>query len=736
MSGEGSATDRLNHLVKTIARELLCEVCTVYILRAGEVLELFATEGLKSSAIHQTRLRVGEGLVGNIAANARALNLREAQKHPDFAYRPETGEEEFQSFLGVPIIRTGRVRGVLAIQNKVARQYTEEEQEALEMIVVVLAELIAGGELIGAGEQTQAEGNAILPTRLTGVRINSGIAMGEAILHQYRSSIRRLFSDDPDAEHDRLSQALAAMHESLDVLFESEKLSSSGEHQDVLQTYRLVAKDSSWIKRLHEVTASGLTAEAAVHHVHDEMQSRMASAKNPYLRERLNDFTDLAHRLMKHLSNENTTAAFDDLPEDVVLLARNLGPAELLDYEPHRIRAILLEEGSATSHVAIVARALDIPVIGRIENLLTRIDPLDPVIVDAENGQVFVRPGEDIQQMVQRTIENREIQRRAYAEMRSQPPITLDNQRISLNINAGLMIEVGQIDETGADAIGLFRTEIPFMVRSELPDVAAQKELYSNIMELAGGRVVNFRTLDIGGDKKLPYFGSSRDQNPNMGWRAIRMALDRPMMLRHQLRALIQAADGRDLSVMFPMVAEVAEFEAARFILNKELERERSRNGRLPSTLRVGAMLEIPGLVWQLPTLLKYVDFLSVGSNDLFQFLFAADRGNPLVAERYDVLSPGMLELLRKIVRDCHEARVPLSLCGEMAGEPIEAMALIGLGFRNISMSPPHIGKVKQMVRSLDTGSLSQYMDTLVGTAEHSVRRKLSFYARDHGIKI
>ncbi|MBB43822.1 MAG: phosphoenolpyruvate--protein phosphotransferase [Rhodospirillaceae bacterium] len=736
MSGEGTAAQRLDALVEAIANELLCEVCTVYVLRAGEVLELFATQGLNRDAVHKTRLRVGEGLVGNIAANARPLNLQEAQCHSDFAYRPETGEEAFRSFLGVPIIRTGRVRGVLAVQNKVPRQYTEEEQEALEMIVLVLAELIASGELIGAGEQTRAEGNAILPTRLTGVRINSGIAMGEAVLHQNRVSIRQLFGDDPEAEKKRLSTALSAMHESLDALFAADELSGKGEHHDVLETYRLVARDAGWIKRLHEATASGLTAEAAVQNVHDDMHSRLTGAANPYLRERLHDFTDLANRLMAHLSGEHATSAFEELPDNVVLLARNMGPAELLDYEAHRIRALLLEEASANSHVAIVARALDIPVIGRIENLLSRIDPHDPVIVDAENSQVFVRPTEDIQQVVLRTITDREKQRRVHAAMRTQPPVTLDDKRVSLNLNAGLMIEVSQVEETGVDGIGLFRTEIPFMVRSELPSVAAQRALYSSILEQAKGRPVNFRTLDIGGDKQLPYLHGTTDQNPNMGWRAIRMALDRPLMLRHQLRALIQAADGRSLAIMFPMVAEVAELEAARAILDKELERERNRGGRLPAALSIGAMLEVPGLVWQLPALLKRVDFLSVGSNDLFQFLFAADRGNPLVAERYDVLSPGMLELLRKIVEDCYKEQVPLSLCGEMAGDPLEAMALIGLGFRTISMSPTQVGKVRAMVCSLDIGNLASYMNTLTGSPEHSLRSKLEFYARDHGVMI
>jgi phosphotransferase system enzyme I (PtsP) len=720
MSGAGTAQERLDSLVHVIASEMVTEVCTVYVMRAGEVLELFATEGLRSSAVHQTRLRVGEGLIGNIAAHARVLNLADAQSHPDFAYRPETGEEIYHSFLGVPILRGGRVRGVLAIQNKAQRLYTEEEIEALEMIVVVLAELIAGGDLVGAGEQVRAEGNAILPLRL--------------VLHQPRVDIPRMFADDPAAEETRLLEALEAMHDAIDDLFAATELRGGGEHRDVLDTYRLVARDAGWLRRLREAITGGLTAEAAVQKVGDDTRARMMLAADPYLRERLHDFDDLANRLMQHLAGDSRMVALVDLPEDVVLLATNMGPAELLDYEPRRLRALLLEEGSATSHVAIVAKALDIPVVGRIKDLLARIDPRDPVIVDGDHSQVFVRPAEDIQQMVAETLSTKAERRALYSAMRDDPPETRDGQRISLNLNAGLLIDVQQLSETGADGIGLYRTEIPFMVRSEFPSVEAQTELYSNILNQAADKPVMFRTLDIGGDKQLPYFQNSADQNPNMGWRAIRVALDQPSMLRQQLRALIHAADGRKLSVMFPMVSEVAEFDAAKAVLEKELARVRSRGGIVPEKLHVGVMLEVPGLMWQLKSLLPRVDFLSVGSNDLFQFLFASDRGNPRVADRYDVLSPGLLSLLRSLVVAAGEANVPLSLCGEMAGQPIEAMTLIGLGFRCISMPPTRIGAVKAMVRSLDAGALASYVDTLLDLPDHSVRRKLTAYARDHGI--
>ncbi len=736
MAGSGSAQNRLDDLVRVITTETMAEVCTVYVRRAGDMLELFATEGLNQDAVHRTRLSVGEGLIGDIAAHAHVLNLTDAQTHPNFAYRPETGEEIYHSFLGVPIVRGGRVRGVLAIQNKARRHYSEEEVEALEMIVVVLAELIAGGDLISPVEQVSAEGNAILPLRLTGIQINAGIAIGEAVLHQPRVRIPEMFSDDPEAEEARLTDALTAMHSAIDDLFAASELLDAGEHRDVLETYRLVARDAGWERRMHEAISGGLAAEAAVQKVQEDLRARMNLATNPYLRERMHDFEDLTNRLMQHLTGRDGTAANAELPDAVVLLARNMGPAELLDYEPRRLRALLLEEGSATAHVAIVARALDIPVVGRITDLLSRIDPRDPVVVDGDNAQVFVRPSEDIQQMVAETIQAREDRRQVYAAMRADPPVTRDGARISLCLNAGLLMDVRQIEETGADAIGLFRTEIPFMVRSGLPDVAAQTELYGNVLEAAGGKPVMFRTLDIGGDKQLPYLRDNLDRNPNMGWRAIRVGLDRPSMLRQQLRALIHATRGAALSVMFPMVAEVAEFEAAKAILERELERERQRGGVLPETLRIGVMLEVPGLMWQLKPLLARIDFLSVGSNDLYQFLFAADRGNPRVADRYDMLSPGPLSLLKELVRACDETGVPLSLCGDMAGNPVEAMALIGLGFRTISMSPARLGAVRAMVRTLDAAALGAYLDTLLDSGDHSLRRRLAAYAQDHGIAI
>ncbi|MCZ6848158.1 MAG: phosphoenolpyruvate--protein phosphotransferase [Alphaproteobacteria bacterium] len=736
MAGEATAQAKLDKVVQVIAAGMVAEVCSVYILRAGEVLELFATKGLRRRAVHQTRLRVGEGLVGEIAAYAQPLALSDAQSHPAFVYRPETGEEVFRSLMGVPILRSGRVAGVLVVQNKIERTYSDEEIEAMQITAMVLAELVASGELVNPHERAPAEGIALLPVRLDGVALNGGMAMGTAVLHRPDISIRQVVAEDPELELRRLGEAVEAVHQNLDRLFGRGELSGAGEHRDVLDAYRMVASDSGWIGRIGDAIRSGLTAEAGVQQVRENISMRMSQLTDPYLRERLDDMEDLSLRLLQRLTGGANGGAQRDLPDDVVVVARSVGPAELLDYDPARLRGLIMERGSATSHVSIVARALDIPVIGQVMDLFAKVDAGDTVIVDAENRQVFVRPVEDVQQGFVETLRLRAARRQAFAQLRDQPAVTLDGTEVSLNINAGLELDVPQVHSTGADGIGLFRTEIPFMVRATYPDVEAQTALYRAVLDQADGKPVVFRTLDVGGDKELPYFESEAGENPALGWRAIRIALDRPAMLRGQVRALVRAADGRSLSVMFPLIAEVAEYDRAREVLDMELAREKAKGGTLPKKLEVGVMVEVPSLLWQLPALVQRVDFLSVGSNDLLQFLFATDRGNPRMAERYDPLSPPALKVLQDVVRTADRAGRPLSLCGEMASRPLEAMALVGLGYRSLSLTAASIGPVKTMVRSLRLRSLREYMKTILDSPEHSLRDRLRAFALDHDFAI
>lgn len=734
MAGSGSAQSRLDKIVRLIGHEMQADVCSCYVMRAGDILELFATLGLNPEAVHKTRMRVGEGVVGDIAAHARPVALADARSHPSFSYRPETGEDPFQSLAGVPILRGGRVRGVLVIQHKAKRDYHEEEVETLQTIAMVVAELVAAGELVGAQEISTPGDAALLPTRIEAVTLNRGLAMGLAVLHRPQLTIRQLVAEDPAREHERLGQALSGVRGAIDDLLRAH--AGDGENSDILETYRMFAEDRGWLGRIREAINTGLTAEAAVQRVQNDTRARMSQIADPYIRERLLDLDDLTNRLLQHLTGRPSAADSGTLPEEFVLVARSMGPAELLDYDKRRLRGLVLEEGSAASHVAIVARALDIPVVGQCTDALTRIEPLDPLIVDGDNGLVFVRPAEDIQESFARSIALLADRERLYAEVRDLPAVTRDGVPISVNLNCGMTIDLSHLVPTGAEGVGLYRTEIPFMVRSAFPDVAAQTELYARVVEQVGDKPIVFRTLDAGGDKLLPYFAAEDEENPALGWRAIRMGLDRPAMLRKQLRALLRASAGRELRVMFPMIAEVAEFDAARRIMRMEEERLLAGGREPPSSIKVGAMIEVPSIIWQLDGLLARADFLSVGSNDLLQYLFAADRGNPKLATRYDALSPPMLRVLRDLVRRCGQAGVPLSLCGEMAGRPLEAMALIGLGFRTLSMSPPAVGAVKTMVRSLDAAGLRGYLDALLESPDHSLRDRLRAYALDHGIMI
>lgn len=736
MAGQGTAQERLNTIVRIIAADMVAEVCSCYIMRAGEVLELFATEGLRPEAVHRTRLRIGEGLVGVIAANARPLALADAQSHPDFAYRPETGEEIFHSLMGVPILRSGRVLGVLVVQNCTLRNYTEDEIEALQTIAMVLAELAASGELVNPLERQQASGLGQLPLRLEGVRLNGGLAIGQAVLHEPRIVIKQVVAEDPNAELDRLRRSVETMQSAIDELLAASDVAPGGEHRDILETYRMFAADHGWLHRIGEAVKSGLTAEAAVQKVQSDMRVRMNQMTDPYLRERLADLEDLTNRLQQHLAGRPLTAAAAELPEEFILIARIMGPAELLDYDRRRLKGVVLEEGSPSAHVAVVARALDIPMVGRVKDMLNRVEAGDLIVVNGDEAAVLVRPSEDVQQAVGNRIKTRLGQRRQYKSLRDLPAESKDGVRVELMLNAGLFVDLPYLEETGAEGIGLFRTELQFMLRDKFPTVAQQTSLYRRVLDQAGTRPVTFRTLDIGGDKLLPYMDEIADENPAMGWRAIRIALDRPAMLRQQLRALIRAASGKSLRVMFPMIADITEFDAARAILDLELDRQRKEGAETPTKIEVGLMLEVPALLWQLPALFERAHFISVGTNDLVQFLFASDRGNPRLADRYDALSPPVLRVLGEIASACTARAMPVAVCGEMAGQPLDAMVLVGLGFRTLSMAPASVGPVKAMIRSLDVSALAEFIRSLEGIPAHSLRGKLHDFARDRGTQI
>jgi phosphotransferase system enzyme I (PtsP) len=727
LASGGPAQARLDMVVRIIAVSMVAEVCSLYLRRATNDLELFATEGLNPTAVHKTRLKPGEGLVGEIMRLGRPLNLSDAPNHPTFSYRPETGEDPYHAFLGVPLLRGGRAIGVLVVQNRTERIYSEDEVEDLQIIAMVLSEMVAGGELVAEEELKGVELAPHRPERLKGQKFAEGLAYGEAVLHEAPVASEQLLSDDSAREEERLKTAVDALQSQLDTMLDGQH-GILGPSFEVLETYRMFAHDRGWNRSLEEAVRSGLTAEAAVNRVRSEHRARLSQARDPYLRERLHDLEDLNDRLLRHLSGDGSAPRI--LPDNAILIARNLGPADLLEYDRTKLKGVLLEEGSGVSHAAIIARAMDIPLVGRLPGLRDRVSQGDPVVVDAESAEAYLRPRPDVIEAIQARIEVRNQRRAEFARLRDTPAFTRDGAKITLLMNAGLAVDIDILKETGAEGIGLFRTEFQFMVAEELPRLEAQTALYSHVMDGADELPVIFRTLDLGGDKVLPYLEAEREDNPALGWRAVRLGLDRPALLRLQLRALIWASKGRELRVMFPLITSVEEFRAARALVDQEIAWAERRGRPTPRALRVGAMVEAPAIVWHLDALLPMVDFVSVGTNDLMQYLFAADRGNPRVSERYDFLSPPALRVMQTIQDACAESGTPVSVCGEMAGRPLEAFALVALGFDRLSMPPSGIGPVKRMVLSLDREAARRGVVNLLKGSSGSVRSEIETLAR------
>ena len=732
-----SAQDRLDKVVVLIAANMVAEVCSVYVLRVDGTLELYATEGLKREAVHETVLKADEGLVGLVASEANPVNLSDAKNHPAFSFRPETGEEIYHSFLGVPVLRAGNTLGVLTVQNRARRTYTEEEEEALQTTAMVLAEMIASGELSSIA-RPGAEPAARHAMHFTGTSLSDGIALGHVVLHEPRVVITNVIADDVPRELKRLDTAVASMRADLDRMVEHRDLADSGEHREVLEAYRMFSYDQGWLHKMREAVSTGLTAEAGVERVQSDTRARMLRASDPYLRDRLHALDDLANRLMRVLMGQDHAPGKEQLPDNAIVVARSMGPAALLDYDRKKLRGLILEEGGPTSHVSIVARALGIPTVGEIENATGLVEPGDAIIVDGSTGQVHMRPRQDIQAAYGERVKLRARRQAQYRALRDRPCVTKDGEKIALMINAGLMIDLPHLEETGAAGIGLFRTELQFMVADTLPRTGEQLTLYRAVLDAAAKKPVTFRTLDIGGDKVLPYMRNFEEENPALGWRAIRLGLDRPGLLRSQVRAMLRAAGGRELRLMFPMIAMVEEFDKAKALVEVELTHLRRHGHALPERVQIGTMLEVPSLLFQLDELFERVDFLSVGSNDLMQFLYAADRGNARVAERFDVLSTPVLRALKDVADKARKHNKPVALCGELASQPIGALALAIIGYRALSLSPSAIGPVKALLLDLDckkgAAEILPFLDQPVGSV--SMRHKLEGFAAAEGLQL
>lgn len=735
MSEPGDGQRRLDKIVRQIAGVMVAEVCSIYLKRRDGSLELYASEGLKSEAVHSTRLNRNEGLVGRCAEQAKPINESDAQAHPAFSYRPETGEEAYHSMLAVPVSRSGSVVGVLVVQNHTRREYAEEDIEVLEATAMVVAELLASGGV--AGSEADIELSRAASAVVSGETLAEGVALGHAVLHEPRIVVSTLLAEDPALELTKLEAALDRLRDSIDDILAHERLSGAGEHRDVLEAYRMFSQDRGWHHRLRGAVRDGLTAEAAVERVQNSTRARMLRQMDPFWAERMRDLDDLSDRLLRILVGRADQHGYrENLPDDTILIARTMGPAELLDYDRHKLRGLVIEDGSAQSHVAIVAKALGIAAVGQAHRIVEHVTDADAVIVDAEAGEVHLRPSSDVIASFQDKVRFRATRQQRFHKLRDLPAVTPEGIRVDMMQNAGMLVDLPHLDESGAEGIGLFRTELQFMLSNRLPRLKRQTEAYRAVLEQANGKPVVFRTLDIGGDKVLPYLKRVPEENPAMGWRALRMSLDRPALFRTQIRALLRAHEGRPMSVMVPMLTAARELDEVRKLVDLELAHASRHSHPVPATLSLGAMLEVPSLLFELDAVLPRTDFLSIGSNDLMQFLFAADRSSAQVSRRFDSLSQAPLRALRQVFEAADRHNVPVTVCGEMAGRPLEAMALAALGCRSLSMAASSIGPVKAMVRTLPLSRLSDEIHGWIDDPEAEIRANLVAFAKENEVEI
>jgi len=728
MAEAAAGQERLDRITHLIADSMGTEVCSIYLLRDAVTLELCATQGLAPEAVHVTRMRIGEGLVGRVARSAQPINTANAPAERGFRYMPETGEERYSSFLGVPIQRLGERLGVLVVQSRDARQYSDDEVYALEVVAMVIAEMTELGAFIGEGAALAERHKQQVMIR--GACAQEGTAMGHVWLHEPRVVVTNPVAEDPEAELTRLHAAVDRLRVDIDDMLTRAPI-AEGEQREVLEAYRMFAHSRGWMRRMEEDIARGLSAEAAVEKEQSTARARMETVPDAYLRERLHDLDDLSNRLLRRLTGQGRDTGAD-LPADPVLVARNIGPAELLDYG-RRLRGVVLEDGSVGSHAAIVARALAIPLVIHARPILTEALNGDAILVDGDQGIVHLRPEENVASAFRDKLAMQAEAQERYASIRDKPAEALCGTVISLQMNAGLMADLPSLPSSGAEGVGLFRTELQFLTRNKVPRRGELAALYARVMDAADDKRVVFRTLDIGSDKVLPYMKPQDEPNPALGWRAIRVGLDKPGVMRMQLQALIRAANGRPLTVMFPFVAQFEEFTQARDHLMRELDREAALGRVLPERLEIGAMLETPSLAFAPRQFFESCDFISIGGNDLKQFFFAADRENERVRRRYDTLNVSFLTFLEQIVHRCGDTDTPLSFCGEDAGRPVEAVCFAAMGLRALSMRPASIGPVKSLLRRVDLREARAVINETRASGAQSVRPAVMEWLRRQG---
>lgn len=734
-----------DHAVEVIAAYFGVDVCRLYGCY-HEQLMLMSIKGLFSEAIWKTRVAEGQGIVGEVLRRKKPVTLVNARQGAAYDYFPDTGEENYKSFLGIPFMQNDRVLGVLVLQTLEERFYSPLEIQELELLGSALASYFWGYRdfiynLDNFQSSTQLDQNATLT--LKGLPTIHGYAEGVAFVHQADVMSLKTFYEGPEAELKKLREAMDLLHQDLEKYTKKSKLNATT--AQILNSYKLLAEDMIWVERVERGIHSGQSVEAAIHKAREDFAQEFIASKNPYLMNRIQDIEDLTNRLLSYISaqakplplQKDTQIANDKLHHNqgqkkYILIAKRLGPLELFEYYRGGVSGLVLEEEQENSHALILCRSLGIPVVSGVNCAMEKINTNDQVLLNAYKGIVHVRPDEN----TFRTFQDGRTQNAKilefYNDVQQKPSITLDGVTIDVMLNAALSKDFQGLEY--ADGIGLYRSEVPFMLYPDFPNIKVQTSIYKSVFKALKGKPLYFRLLDVGGDKPLPSLTEVSESNPHMGWRAIRFGLDFPVVIRHQVRALLRAANGQPVTILIPMVAEVSELKAVCNIIDMEKKQAQTDGYLQQDNIRIGVMVEIPSLSWELKSVIKHVSSLAVGSNDLFQFFYASDRANHHLKGRFDCLSVAFLRYLKYHVDVANQANVEIRFCGEMASNSLEALVLLGLGVRKLSITPLSIAPIKLMIRTLELQPFSVFLTHLLEQEDVNVRYSVQAYAKDHGI--
>ncbi|MGC3873201.1 phosphoenolpyruvate--protein phosphotransferase [Halomonas sp. GXIMD04776] len=698
VNGARSLEAALATVVRRVRKAMRTDVCSIYLYDpVRERLVLKDTIGLRTQAIGLVALRLGEGLVGLVGQREETLNLEDAPAHPYFRYFKETGEERFSSFLGVPIIHQRRMLGVLVVQQKGKRRYDEGDEAFLITMAAQLAGVLAHAIATGTLNQpTRADGMAMFK----GVAASPGMVIGEALVIAPLADLDNvpdLLPTDTEGEIRRLREAIDRVRGEMRRTGERLANRISAQELALFDAYEQMLADTALGQEVEKRILEGQWAPGALADVVRRHVHYLERVDDDYLRERSADIRDLGRRVLTYLQEESPRT-IDTIPQRCILVAEQIDVAMLGELPRERLVGLVSISGSSTSHVAILARAMGIPtILGMVDLPLQRLNDA-PVILDGHRGRLFVRPDNELVSQYQEQIAEEQALAEVLEHEQHLPSETPDRHAMALMVNTGLAVDaVAQLKPRIA-GVGLYRTEVPFMITERFPSEQEQERLYREQLESFAPLPVTMRTLDIGGDKDLPYF-PIQEANPFLGWRGIRVTLDHPEVLMVQLRAMLRASVGSDnLHILLPMITNIDEVDTALRLLNRALV-ELGEEGVTITRPRVGVMLEVPATLYQLDALAARVDFFSVGSNDLTQYLLAVDRNNPRVAELYDACHPAVLAALARLADETAQLQMPTTVCGELAGDPGGALLLMGMGFEVLSMNAPSLPKVRAAIR-------------------------------------